>query len=440
MNNVLLIAESANPEWTSIPLEGWSHGRAIQELVGGHLVTQIRNKGAFDRAGVAASSYTAIDSEAIARPLSQLGQMLRGGSDKGWTTVTAIQAIAYPYFEHLVWRAFESRLRAGEFDIVHRITPLSPTMPSPIARKLRELGIPFVIGPLNGGVPWPKQFDYARRREREWLSYVRGAYKLLPGYRSTRRNAAAIICGSKATLEQMPGWCRDKCVYIPENAIDPARFPEPGPKPSPLPLRVAFVGRLVPYKGADMLLEAAAPLVRAGSVVVDIIGDGPELCRLREIIREERIEAGVELAGWVPHATLHKRLAAAHVFGFPSVREFGGAVVLEAMALGLVPVVLNYGGPAELVTPETGFALPLGTRAQVIARFHEALKDLVNGPQLISEMGSIGRERVMRFFTWEAKARQVQSVYSWITGKARKPNLESEFRSMKYSQPLIKDS
>jgi len=114
--------------------------------------------------------------------------------------------------------------------------------------------------------------------------------------------------------------------------------------------------------------------------------------------------------------------------------------VLEAMALGLVPVVLNYGGPAELVTPETGFALPLGTRAQVIARFHEALKDLVNGPQLISEMGSIGRERVMRFFTWEAKARQVQSVYSWITGKARKPNLESEFRSMKYSQPLIKDS
>jgi len=411
---VLLLAEAANPEWTSVPLEGWSHSRAIQALVGGHIVTQIRNKAGFERAGMQPHQFTAIDSEAVAAPMYRLASFLRGGSNKGWTTVTAIQALAYPYFEHQVWKAFESRLRAGEFDIVHRITPLSPTMPSLIAGKLKKLGIPFVLGPLNGGVPWPKEFDRARRREREWLSYIRGAYKLLPGYRSTRRNAAAIICGSYATLEQMPKWCRDKCVYIPENAIDPARFPDPGPKPEPKPLRVAFVGRLVPYKGADMLIEAAAPLVKSGAVVLDIIGDGPEMQSLRRLARDLGVEAGVEFAGWVPHASLHSRLAQAHVFGFPSVREFGGAVVLEAMAMGLVPIVIDYGGPGELVTKETGIALSLGTRAEVIDRLRQAILVLASDPYRIASMSRASRTHVLEHFTWSTKAVSVRSVYQAV--------------------------
>ena len=42
----LLIAEAANPEWVSIPLEGWSHSRAIARLCDAHLVTQVRNRDA----------------------------------------------------------------------------------------------------------------------------------------------------------------------------------------------------------------------------------------------------------------------------------------------------------------------------------------------------------------------------------------------------------
>lgn len=417
----LVLAEAANPEWTSVPLVGWSHAMALSRIASVHLVTQIRNKSAIERTGIDHATYTVIDSERVAKPLHRLANFVRGGSNKGWTTVAALQALAYPYFERLVWRTFESRLRAGEFETVHRITPLSPTMPSPIAARLRKLGIPFVVGPLNGGVPWPRQFDSARRREREWLSYVRGAYRFVPGYRSTRRDASAIICGSVATLEQMPGWCRDKCVYIPENAIDPARFPEPGPKPQPRPMRVAFVGRLVPYKGADMLLEAAVPLIIAGRVEVDIIGDGPELPRLRAIVRRHGIEGRVEFAGWVPHTSLHERIAAAHAFGFPSVREFGGAVVLEAMASGLVPIVLDYAGPGEIVTPETGIALPMGTRAEVVERLRAALDGLSAEPSRLAAMALTGRQAVLEHFTWDAKARQILEVYRWVKGLRTRP-------------------
>src|SRR5688500_12028847 len=147
----LLIAEAANPEWVSVPLVGWSHARAIMEVTGAHLVTQIRNRDAVARTGlVEGEHFTAIDSEAVAKQVYKLSSLIRVKSGVNWTTSTALQSLAYPYFEHLVWQQFGERLREREFDVVHRITPLSPTTPSSIARKCREAGVPFLLGPLNG--------------------------------------------------------------------------------------------------------------------------------------------------------------------------------------------------------------------------------------------------------------------------------------------------
>lgn len=427
---VLLMAEQCDPETVSVPLEGWSHSRAIGALAGvrAHTVTQVRNAAKFERAGAEAGSYTAIDSERVARPMWRLEELLRGGKGKGWTTVMALRSISYRYFERVLWKEFGARLRGGEFDVVHRLTPLSPTLPSGVARRCRKAGVPFVIGPINGGVAWPREFDGARRREKEWLSYVRGAYRLAPGYRSMREAASAIIVGSRDTLRLEPERYHHKCVYIPENAVDPARFAglTQGTalvKDAPSPMRVAFVGRLVPYKAADMLVEAAAPLVREGAVVLDLIGDGPEKERIDATVQRERIEHGVERPGWVPHAKLQGRLGRAHVFGFPSVREFGGAVVLEAMALGLVPVVMDYGGPGELVTPRTGIAMPMEARGAIVERLRAALRDLAGRPDDVAAMGERARQRVLRHFTWEAKARQVHEVYRWVLGeRSTKPD------------------
>ena len=83
----LLIAEACNPQWVSIPLEGWSHSRAIMELTGGHLVTQIRNRDAILAAGlVEGRDFTAIDSERVAkleRQVTKLGMKTQLGKSAG---------------------------------------------------------------------------------------------------------------------------------------------------------------------------------------------------------------------------------------------------------------------------------------------------------------------------------------------------------------------
>ena len=408
MPKTLLIAEAANPEWASVPLVGWSLAKAILERTDAHLVTQVRNEGAIRRAGLGDDQVTFVDSERVARPAHAVGDALR----LGWTGKTAAAALAYPYFEHLAWRRFGGEVRAGGYDVVHRITPLTPTAPSPMAPKVRAAGAHFVMGPINGGVPWPAAFDAERRRAREWLSYVRGAYKALPGRGATLDAASLVWCGSRHTQAELPAAARAKSAWLPENAVDPDRFARRNePYTDGEPLRLVFLGRLVPYKGCDMAIRAAAPLLREGRATLDVVGDGPEMGALRALAEREGVADAVTFRGWVEHAAVQDRLAAAHVLAFPSVREFGGGVVLEAMATGVVPAVADYAGPGELVDDAVGVKVAMGAKDEIVAALGGALRALADDPARVRRLREAGLARVAERYTWARKAERVIEGY-----------------------------
>ena len=426
---ILVIAEAANPEWVSVPLVGWSMAYALRDVADVHIVTQVRNREAFLRAGlVEGTDFTSIDTERVARPAHALATAIRGGAQKGWTLVTALSSLIYPYFERLAWKRFGAALKAGEYDIVHRITPLTPTTGSSLAARCSRLGIPFVVGPLNGGLPWPEAFADARRKENEWLSRIRGAYKLLPNRSRMLKAAKVILAGSRHTAAEIPSQFQDKLIYMPENGIDLNRFAKPnnGSAAPDAPLagemRLCFIGRLVPYKGPDMAILAAAPLLRKGGARLDLIGDGPLRKELEDLATREGVADRVHFHGWVAHNQVQDIARESQIFLFPSVREFGGGAVLEAMALGLAPVVVDYGGPGELIEPDRGIAVPLGTREEIISSLRKELDTLAANPGKAAELGRNAHRWATSKLTWQAKARAMVEVYAWALGDiAEKP-------------------
>lgn len=410
---ILLLAETANPEWVSVPLIGWSLSQAISRQANTHIVTQVRNRQAFIRAGlVEGTDFTAIDNELIVSPLSKLAEKIRGGRGKGWTTSTAVSSLAYYSFELMVWRQFRERLVAGEFNIVHRVTPVSPTSQSLIAKKLAVLGIPFILGPLNGGVPWPARFMHRQEAENEWLSNFRWLHKMMPYYQSTRKYASAVICGSRHTYDEMPE--STKRIYLPENGVDLSRFSARPNQSTSSRARAAFIGRLVPYKGADLLLRAASDLMRTDALELHIIGDGPQMPLLRTLAQELSLGTNLVFHGWVQHENIHEILQTCDFTVLPSIREFGGGVIIESMAMGVPAIVADYGGPAELVDPSRGIRVAFHDEASLIDGLKTAIFGLVHDRAQTRRLGEAGRAFVESHLTWDAKAKQILDVYAAV--------------------------
>jgi len=409
---VLLIAEACNPTWTSVPLVGYNMARALAERSDLDLtiVSQVRNRAALLADPIASlARLSFIDNEWVAAPLHKLITFLRGPKGIGWTLGTAMNWPSYIAFEEAVFRRFAGDLHAGRFDLIHRLTPLTPTVGSPLARLART---PMLLGPLNGGLPWPKQYPHLRRQEREWLVPLRQAYTLLPYHHGTFSRLAGVIAGSRHTASEIPHCFRGRRFYMPENGVDPERFPIASGWPEPTGrFRFITVGRLVPYKGVDLIIEAMARSTALRNCELLICGDGPERENLEELVRNLKLQDNVQFTGWLDQHGLARELRQAQAFAFPSLREFGGGVVLEALASGLPAIIVNYGGPAELVTSDCGMLLPLLPREPLIEKLQEAMEELAGDAARCRSLGVNACRRVREEFTWPAKAARVVSFY-----------------------------
>jgi len=410
----LILADDCNPDWPSLPVVGFKAARAIAEHADVTVATHVRNRENIERVGGMGRAKVAyIDNEYVARGLYRLNTWLRGGDQVGWTTSIALNYPSYLAFEWEVWRRFGPALEAGKFDVVHRLTPMSPTLPSPIAR---ECPVPFVLGPLNGGLPWPSSYEAERDREREWLTKLREAYRYLPFYRSSYERSAAILTAFRHTYEDLPKSVRSRAINFPEVGIDPELFRAPAERHGDK-LTFLFAGRLVPYKLPGLVIDCFARSAELRKHRLLIAGDGPEREAMERQIADHGLAGCVQLLGRKPQAEVGELMRQSDVFVFPSIRELGAGVVAEAMASGLCCVATDYGGPAELLADGRGVKVPVARRDQLTASFTQALEDIAAAPERARRIAEQGRQYALAHLTWDVKAKYMVDIYRWVTSR-----------------------
>ncbi|MEM9191973.1 MAG: glycosyltransferase [Myxococcota bacterium] len=411
---VLLLADDCNPEWPSLPVVGYKAARAIGRTVDLVLATHVRNRPNIEKHGFPEGEVRYLDNEYLAAPMHRLSTLLRGGEQVNWTTAIAMGYPSMVAFEHEAWSEFGYDLVQGRFDVVHRLTPMSPTLPSPLATKSP---VPFVLGPLNGALPWPSEFMREFRREREHLRVLRKAYKWLPYIGSTYRNAAAILASFDHTIADLPASARSRIIDFPEVGLDPDLF-QFVPRDVSGPLTFIFVGRFVALKLLDVAIRtfAGSDVLRQHRLV--LVGDGVERAPLEALIEKHRLSDVVEITGWLDQAEVGARVRDADVFFFPSIRELGAGVVVEAMACGTVPVVVDYGGPGGLVIPGAGTKVPLGDKDHLVAAFTKVLEGYVADRDLLRRHQD-GARKQSEHFTWDRKAQKTLEIYDWVLGRRR---------------------
>lgn len=317
----------------------------------------------------------------------------------------------------LALRMFSQRLARGiakeiisreGIDVVHQPTPVSPRDPS----WMFGLGVPVVIGPMNGGMTYPKGFAHIGGRLNgcvESLARLAAGFanRLVPG----KRRAEILLVANDRTKDALPATTRGRVVTLPENGVALQEWPFAHARADDTP-RFTFVGRLVPLKAVDLLLEAFKRVKARTDATLEILGDGSERERLERLARRLGIEGSVTFFGWCSVAECAQRVREADVSVFPSVRDCGGASVLESLASGRPVVAAGWGGPIDYLDDTCGILAPVDSEESLVSGLAAGMLTLAGDPDLRARMGRAGREKVERHFDWDRKVDFMREIYA----------------------------
>ncbi|MES1259514.1 MAG: glycosyltransferase, partial [Gemmatimonadota bacterium] len=253
------------------------------------------------------------------------------------------------------------------------------------------------------GDPWTPTAEAGAAAARDLkIPYVLAATSALGGprgitarWQSDRiRNGAAAIAGTvKPALENVS---RGLAAPKPSAVLSPGGLAIPAPwSPRPEPQAVVFasVGRLVPERGLDLLLDALGATF--GTWKLRVAGTGPSHEELEAQAQRLGLSARIEWLGALPRAELPEFWDSVDVFVAPSRStpewvEPTGSVLLQAMSHGVAPIVTRCGALPEIVS-EAGLIIDEGDGAALT----RAVQGLVAEPARCRVIGLSARERVL---------------------------------------------
>ncbi len=325
---------------------------------------------------------------------------------------------AWPLYMHRVrgWIRAE-QVKGRHFDIAHQIAPIAARYPSP----LQGTGIPYLVGPVGGGLPTPEGF----RNEvtsASWFTRLRG----LDQFRFARDPWLRRSYGQAEAVLGVAPYVKDVLHLVPmkrfetmlELGVDnvppfPARPPRGG-------LRLLHVGRAVRTKGLRDVVRAMAHLKDVEGVTLISAGGGEEVAPCQAEAEALGVADRITFLGKVPREKVDQLYEDADIFIFPSFREPTGGVLYEAMRAGLPTITVAYGGPEAIIAEDCGVRLPLSSPDALARDIARAVRPLHADPARRQSMGQAAHAKISAEGLWPAKAAYLTGLYSEILAPMQK--------------------
>lgn len=274
---------------------------------------------------------------------------------------------------------------AGEYNVVLQDELCHPSLAWANDRFVRRAPVVAIVHHLRCSEARPRRQNVLYRGvERRYLRTVDG---FIFNSRTTQRTVEALVGGGRPHVVAYPGGDRLAAPV----ADEPNRWGGP--------LRLLFVGNLIPRKGLHTLLAALASLrVEWRLRVVGRAADPAYAWRMAALAARRPLAGRVTWCGPLSDAALAAEMAAAQVMVVPSDYEGFGIVYLEGMVFGLPAIATTGGAAAELISDGVdGYLVAPGDTAALAERIAALADDRAQ----LAQMSAAARARFAHWPTWD---------------------------------------
>jgi glycosyltransferase involved in cell wall biosynthesis len=320
------------------------------------------------------------------------------------------------------------------FDLFHHATYANDWMASFIGAFLP---VPYLRGPGGGAQRTPKTFlreyPFSARIWERFRSFGQWVLRRDPFFVRGQHRARVLLLCNREAVEAVPARLRHKVQLFPVNGIaaedlrifgaengDGNQAAKPSLDGKGFPegvFHVLSAGKLLSLKGYGLAIKAFSPFAkRHPDGTFTIVGDGPERAYLQRLVQHLGLERQVNLERWMPRQELLVLMRHCDTFLFPSFRDGGGAVVVEAMAAGKPVICMDLAGPGVHVTEECGIKIPAHSPLETTELIAQALERLYRNPELRVRMGEAARRRAEQMYTWDHLGERLQQIYEEVLG------------------------
>lgn len=387
---ILLSAYACEPNVGSEPAVGWGWANILAQH--GHdvwVITRENNK-------------EVIEQYLLSNPIKNLNFIYYDIPKKFrfWKKGRTGIHLYYLLWQYFAYKKAKLWHKTVSFDLVHHVTFVTIRQPS----FMGGLKIPFILGPLGGADRTPSHLLESYRFKDRLFDIIRNVVTKIsqwdPLLHLSYASAKKIYVTSEETARLVPKRFRHKVVKQLAIAISPISNNEEKLVQNNA-TKVLFVGQLISLKGIVFAIKAMKLISnKHKNVTLTIVGTGANQKQLENLVISLRLQEVIKFAGWVPNNEMGSVYRAHDVFLFPSLRDSGGLVVLEAMSYGLPVICLDLGGPKEIVTSDSGVVVDsTGAPDKIVSDLANALSQFINDSNFLEKQSNGALSRVQKF-TW----------------------------------------